>query len=63
MTNSTFSRFVYCDTNIICHLAKNRHLWQILFDFFNDWNWQQMIWAAPTYELRCQEAIRVCRAR
>jgi hypothetical protein len=29
----TFSRFVYFDTNIISHIAKNGHLWRPLFDF------------------------------
>jgi hypothetical protein len=31
--NYTFSRFVYFDTNIISHLAKNIDLWRPLFDF------------------------------
>jgi len=29
----TFSRFVYFDTNMISHLAKNKGLWHPLFDF------------------------------
>jgi len=33
MSDYTFSRFVYFDTNIISHLAKNKHLWPKLFDF------------------------------
>jgi hypothetical protein len=32
-TEYTFSRFVYFDTNILSHLAKNKHLWRPLFDF------------------------------
>jgi len=33
MSEHSFSRFVYCDTNIISHLAKTKHLWSRLFDF------------------------------
>jgi len=33
MPNHTFSRFAYFDTNIISHLAKNKHLWPKLFEF------------------------------
>ena len=33
MANHTFSRFAYFDTNILSHLAKNKHLWPKLFEF------------------------------
>ena len=33
MPEHSFSRFIYCDTNIISHLAKNKQLWSRLFDF------------------------------
>lgn len=32
----TFSRFVYCDTNILSHLATNQQLWRPLFRFLTD---------------------------
>lgn len=33
MPEYNFSRFAYFDTNIISHLAKNKHLWPKLFEF------------------------------
>lgn len=33
MSDFTFSRFVYLDTNIWSHLAKNKQLWNHLFEF------------------------------
>ncbi|MBC7263409.1 MAG: hypothetical protein H5T64_03515 [Chloroflexi bacterium] len=33
MSNISFSRFVYLDTNIYSHLAQNTHLWNRLLDF------------------------------
>lgn len=36
MVKYTFSRFVYFDTNIISHLAKNEHLWPKLFEYFTE---------------------------
>lgn len=36
MSKYTFSRFVYFDTNILSHLAKNRHLWKGLYDFLEE---------------------------
>lgn len=36
MPEYTFSRFAYLDTNILSHLAKNRHLWSKLFDFLKE---------------------------
>lgn len=33
MPEYTFSRFAYFDTNIISHLANNKHLWPKLFEF------------------------------
>jgi hypothetical protein len=36
MPEHSFSRFVYCDTNIISHLAKNKHLWSRLFEFLEE---------------------------
>lgn len=32
----TFSRFVYCDTNILSYLATNQQLWRPLFRFLTD---------------------------
>ena len=36
MTEYTFSRFAYTDTNILSYLANNRELWPKLLDFFRD---------------------------
>jgi hypothetical protein len=33
MQEHTFSRFVYFDTNILSHLAKNKQLWSKLSEF------------------------------
>jgi hypothetical protein len=36
MTEYSFSRFVYFDTNIVSHFAKDESLWPKLFDFLKD---------------------------
>jgi hypothetical protein len=33
MSGFILSHIVYCDTNILSHLAKNKHLWSKFFDF------------------------------
>jgi hypothetical protein len=33
MTEYTFSRFIYMDTNIISHFVKNEHLWSNVFEY------------------------------
>jgi hypothetical protein len=36
MTEYTFSRFIYLDTNIISHFVKNEHLWSKFFEYLKE---------------------------
>lgn len=63
MSEFTFSRFVYCDTNILSHLAKNEHLWPRLFEFLDQGDLTLGLSGAQIAELSDAKSLHQSLAR
>ena len=63
MTEYSYSRFIYLDTNIVSSFCKNESLWPLLFDFLKDNDLTVGIGAGQVAELSDAQRLHVDLAR